>query len=69
MGSYTGPSEDQERLGGFSNQWLFTSFSRAGQILSPPTLCGNPGGSSHIHASLVCLTALPADREKADQDQ
>lgn len=57
MGSYIGPLEDQERLGGFSNRCLFTALTRAGQILSHPTSCGNPGGSSHIHASMVCLNS------------
>jgi len=37
MDPYFGPSDDQERLGGFSNWWLSTSFTRAGQILSPHT--------------------------------
>lgn len=32
-----------------------TSLSRVGQIFSPPALYGNPGGISHIHASMVYL--------------
>lgn len=41
-----------------------TSLSRAEQFLSPPALYGNPGGTSHIHASMVCLQLCLQIRKK-----
>lgn len=64
MDSYPGHSEDQERLRSFSDWCLFTSLSRAEQTVFPPVLCGNPGGSNHIHASMVCLKPCLQIRKK-----
>lgn len=52
---HTGPSEGQESLEGFFKLVAIASPSKVGQILPPPALCGNPGGISHIYASMVCL--------------